>query len=323
MKKHRVCLLAYDGMPFFEFGIAVELFGLDRPEMGENWYEFDTASLDTPPLRSTAGVSIVVNGGLERLKLADTIIISGWPFRTRATPPELMEAIKSAHKRGTRLFSICSGAFLLAEAGLLDGLSATTHWKYSEEFGRLYPQVNFKADVLYCDEGQIMTSAGSAAGIDLGLHMIRKDFGPEAVNKVACRLIVPPHRDGGQAQYIRRAVPLAHESERLSPLLEYLHTRLSEPHTVKTMSKRVGMSERTFLRRFEELTGLTPARWLLKARLKSACDLLELQDWPIEVLAEKTGLGTATNLRHHFRAQLNTTPTSYRQTFGRLQKISA
>lgn len=318
MKRHAVLTLAYHNMPLFEFGIAVELFGLDRPEMGEDWYRFDTAGLDTGPLLTTAGIRLSVSGGLEKLSQADTIIIPGWPYQTRKASHEIIEALRTAYDRGARLISICSGAFLLAEAGLLDGKRATTHWKYGDEFSKLYPNVKFEPDVLYVDEGQILASAGSATGIDLGLHLIRRDFGPEAVNKVACRLIVPPHRDGGQAQYIRRAVPTEFDSKRLSPLLAHMQNHLSENHTVKSLAERAQMSERTFLRRFEEATGMTPAKWLLNARLKAACDYLETSSIPIDVTAEKTGFGTAANLRQHFRARFGTSPSAYRQTFARL-----
>jgi AraC family transcriptional activator FtrA len=312
-----VLTLAYDQMPLFEFSIAVELFGLDRPEMGNDWYEFMTASLDPCPVSSTAGIRLMVDGGLDLIDVADTIIIPGWSFNRRKASPEIIAALQSAHKRGARLISICSGAFLLAEAGLLDGKRATTHWKYGDELSRLYPAVRFESNVLYVDEGQILTSAGSAAGIDLGLHLIRRDFGPDAVNRVACRLIVPPHRDGGQAQYIRRAVPNEYESLRLSPLLAYLQNHLADSHTVKSMAARAQMSERTFLRRFEEATGMTPTKWLLQARLKVACDYLESHTMSVDAIASRIGFGTAANLRQHFRKSMGTTPTAYRQTFAR------
>jgi len=317
MRRHTVLTLAYDQMPLFEYSIAVELFGLDRPEMGPDWYRFETASLDPCPVISTAGIKLSVEGGLEKIDSADTIIIPGWPFRSRTAGSEICNALKIAYDRGARLISICSGAFLLAEAGLLDGKRATTHWKYGDELKALYPKVRFEPDVLYVDEGQILTSAGSAAGIDLGLHLIRRDFGSEAVNKVACRLIVPPHRDGGQAQYIRRAVPNELESLRLSPLLAHMQANLALPQTVKSLAARANMSTRTFLRRFEEATGTTPNKWLLTLRLKTACDHLEDSALSVDSIAIKTGFGTSANLRQHFRTSLDTTPTAYRQTFSR------
>ncbi len=312
-----VCALAFDGMPLFEFSIAVELFGLERREMGPDWYRFSVAGIDPGSIRSTAGIGIAVDGGLEALESAATIVIPGWPYKARTVPPELRAALNRAHDRGARILSICSGAFLLAACGLLDGKRATTHWQYADDFRALYPNVELVPDVLYVDEGQILTSAGSAAGIDLGLYIIRRDFGPEAANTVACRLVVPPHRDGGQAQFIRRSVPTDYESDRLGPLLDHMRSHLHEEHRVSALAKRAGMSERTFLRRFLAATGTTPARWLLMIRLSEARDQLEASQASVERIAEDTGFGTPTNLRHHFREQLNTTPTAYRQTFGR------
>jgi AraC family transcriptional activator FtrA len=312
-----VCALAYDEMALFEFSIGVEVFGLDRPEMGDDWYRFRVASLDPAPLRATAGVRVAADAGLEALDAAGTILIPGWPFRKRRPPPELLDTLRRAHARGARLVSICSGAFVLAETGLLDGKRATTHWKYTDAFRQRFPNVDLVPDVLYVDEGQILTSAGSAAGLDVCLHLIRRDFGPEAANKVAASLVIPPHRDGGQAQFIARAVPSVHERNRLGPLLDFLYSRLHEPHRTADLARRAGMSERTFLRRFSEATGTTPTKWLLTARLGAARDHLEAGELSVEDVAARTGFGTPTNLRHHFREQLNTTPTAYRQAFAR------
>ncbi len=312
-----VCALAYDQMALFEFSIGVEVFGLDRPYMGDDWYSFQTASLDPAPLHATAGVLITADAGLEALDKAGTIIIPGWPFRKRVPPPELLDTLRRAHARGARLISICSGSFVLAETGLLDGRRATTHWRYTDDFRARFPKIDLIPDVLYVDEGQILTSAGSAAGLDVCLHLIRRDFGPEVANKIAAGLVIPPHRDGGQAQYIERAVPTVYESDRLGPLLDHLHTRLQETHRIGDLARQAGMSERTFLRRFFEATGTTPAKWLLLARLNAARDHLEASDLSVEEVAARTGFGTPTNLRHHFREQLGTPPTAYRQTFTR------
>ncbi|CAL4867825.1 HTH-type transcriptional regulator CdhR [Asticcacaulis sp. MM231] len=223
----------------------------------------------------------------------------------------------SAHKRGARILTICSGVYVLAASGLLTGKRATTHWKYTDHVKTAYPDIQVVPDVLYVDEGQILTSAGSAAGIDLCLHLIRRDFGPVAANKVARRLVVPPHRDGGQAQFIERSVPTDYESGRLGPLLDHMRENLHQEHRIPDLARRAGMSERTFLRRFSEATGMTPAKWLLHVRLCEARDHLETSDVSIERIAEHTGFGTPTNLRHHFREQMGTTPTAYRQTFSR------
>ncbi|CAM3198882.1 transcriptional regulator FtrA [Asticcacaulis taihuensis] len=313
----QVALLAFDGMPLFEFSIAVELFGLDRPEMGPDWYSFKIASLEGGPVRTTAGLRVTADAGLEIFADAGTIIIPGWPI-DRPVPPELTEVLRAAHRRGARILTICSGVYVLAASGLLAGKRATTHWKYTDHVKAAYPEIEIVPDVLYVDEGQILTSAGSAAGIDLCLHLIRRDFGPGAANTVARRLVVPPHRDGGQAQFIERSVPTSHESNRLGPLLDHMRKHLHQEHRIPDLARRAGMSERTFLRRFSEATGMTPAKWLLNVRLCEARDHLETSDISIERIAEHTGFGTPTNLRHHFREQMGTTPTAYRQTFGRV-----
>lgn len=316
LANRQVCLLAFDRMPLFEFSIAVELFGLDRPEMGPEWYTFSVAGLDDAPCRTTAGLTVTPTAPFSALEDAGTVIIPGWQT-SQPVPQKLIDALLRAYDRGARIVTICSGAFVLAAAGLLKGKRATTHWKYVDRVREHYPDIDVVADVLYIDEGQILTSAGSAAGIDLGLHLIRGDYGPEAVNTVARRLVVPPHRDGGQAQYIERAVPVPYESNRLGPLLDFMRKHLHREHRIPDLARRAGMSERTFLRRFSEATGTTPARWLLNVRLAEARDHLESSDISVERIAERTGFGTTTNLRHHFREQLNTTPTAYRQTFNR------
>ncbi|MGZ3299158.1 MAG: helix-turn-helix domain-containing protein, partial [Asticcacaulis sp.] len=227
------------------------------------------------------------------------------------------------HAKGARILSICSGAFLLAESGLLDGRRATTHWQYASDFRHMFPQIELLPDVLYVDEGQVLTSAGSAAGIDLGLYIIRRDFGPAAANKVARRLVVPAHRDGGQAQFVERSVPTDYESNRLGPLLDHMRGHLDFEHRIGDLARRAGMSQRTFLRRFADATGMTPARWLLGVRLAAARDQLEAGSLSIEEVAARTGFGTTANLRHHFREQLKTTPSAYRQTFSRVAASGA
>ncbi|MBW8880345.1 MAG: transcriptional regulator FtrA [Asticcacaulis sp.] len=312
----KVCVIAFDGMPLFEFSIAVELFGLERPEMGPDWYQFQVVGFDDGPARTTAGLTVMAPAPLEAIEDAGTVIIPGWPMK-KPVPEKLTQLLVRAYNRGARILTICSGVMVLAAAGLLCGRRATTHWQYTEHMRQHYPNIEIVPDVLYIDEGQIMTSAGSAAGIDLCLHLIRRDYGPEAANKVARRLVIPPHRDGGQAQYIERAVPTDYESKRLGPLLDYMRQNLDKEHRIPDLARRAGMSERTFLRRFSEAAGTTPAKWLLRVRLNEARDHLEASDISVERIAERTGFGTTTNLRHHFREHLNTTPTAYRQTFSR------
>ncbi|WP_435948099.1 transcriptional regulator FtrA [Dryocola sp. BD586] len=315
VKNPLVIALAYDGLCTFEFGVAVEIFGLARPEMGEEWYRFAVAGIDKGELRATGGIRLAVDGGLELLAQAGTIIVPGWRGADAPVPTELCDALVAAHLRGARIMSICSGVFVLAAAGLLSNRQATTHWRYTDLLRQRYPDIQVTADVLYIDNGSVLTSAGSAAGIDLCLHLVRRDYGSAAANIVARRLVVPPHRDGGQAQFIQQAVPVAYESHRLGPLFDRLHAGLAEEHSVASLAKFVGMSPRTFLRRFATATGTTPARWLLAARLARSRDLLENSALSIERIAEQVGFGSAATLRHHFRTQLATTPAAYRKTF--------
>lgn len=311
-----VVALAYDGLCTFEYGVTVELFALPRPEMGPGWYRFATAAAEPGELKGLGGVRIVADGGLELLEQASIIVAPGWRGVEHSVPEPLVAALRKAHAGGARLLSICSGVFVLAATGLLDGRKATTHWRYAEALSRLHPTIQVHPDLLYVDEGDVLTSAGSAAGIDLGLHLIRRDFGPEAANTVARRLVTPPHRDGGQAQFVERPVPFAHEASRLSPILDLMRASLARAHTIKALAEAAGMSERTFLRRFEAATGATPARWLLAERLNRARDLLETSPAGVEQVAQAVGLG-APALRHHFRRRFSTTPGAYRARFAR------
>ncbi len=315
-----VVAVAYDGLCTFEFGVAVEVFGLARPEMGAGWYRFAVAGIDGGEMRATGGFRFVVDGGLELLSQADTIIVPGWRGIETPVPTDLCEALKDAHARGARVLSICSGVFVLAAAGLLAGKRATTHWHYTDVLKERYPDVDVTPDVLYVDEGEILTSAGSAAGLDLCLYLVRRDFGTAAANMVARRLVVPPHRDGGQAQFITQAVPRPHEGGRLGPLLDYMRANLDGDHSVAALAKHAGMSNRTLLRRFEAATGMTPARWLLAARLTRARDLLESSEASIEKVAELSGFLTTATLRHHFRKRFATTPAAYKEAFGKSQR---
>ncbi|MCK6769179.1 transcriptional regulator FtrA [Enterobacter roggenkampii] len=283
----KVVVLAYDGLCTFEFGVAVEIFGLPRPELGDDWYRFAVASVDNGELRATGGIRIITDGDLSLLASADLIVVPGWRGVDSPVPDALCNALRQASARGCQLLSICSGVFVLAASGLLNGRKATTHWRYIETLKARYPDIDVVEDVLYQDEGEILTSAGSAAGIDLCLHVVRRDFGMETANSVARRLVIPPHRDGSQPQQLSRPV-----------------------------ARRVGMSQRTFLRRFEAATGTTPARWLLNERLLRAKDYLESSRLSIDSIAEQTGFGQASTLRHHFRQQFAISPAQYRKQFS-------
>lgn len=317
MPNRLVVALAYDRLSTFEFGIAVEVFGLPRPEMGSDWYRFAVCAIEPGPLRATGGFQIMADGGPELLDEADTIIIPGWRgAHAEPVPPGLIEALRRAHERGARLMSICSGVFALAATGLLSGKRATTHWHHVENLSFLYPDIRVEPDVLYVDEGRVLTSAGSAAGIDLCLHVVRADFGPEIANRLARRLVVPPHREGGQAQFIERPVPPAREGLRFAPVFDRMRARLADEQPVAELAAEAGMSVRTFLRRFKAATGLPPGEWLLTERLARARELLETTGHSIESIAGATGFGSAATLRHHFRMRLGTSPAAYRNRFA-------
>ena len=310
-----VAVVVYDGLCTFEFGIVAEVFGLDRPEMGPDWYTLVTCACEPGPLRAAGGLTVTANDGLERLSEAGTIVIPGWKGIGVAPPEALLAALRSAAERGARILSLCSGAFVLAAAGLLDEGLATTHWRYAEAFRTAFPDVEIDADLLYVDRGHVMTSAGSAAGIDLLLHFVRSELGPEAANSVARRLVVPSHRDGGQAQFIERPVPPRRDG-RLAALLDRMREHADRPLTIAALAREAAMSERTFLRRFKELTGMTPAAWLLSVRLDRAKQMLESGGLGIEDIALRAGFGTSATLRMHFRAMVGISPREYRRRFG-------
>ncbi|WP_458094025.1 transcriptional regulator FtrA [Roseomonas sp. WA12] len=311
-----VVALAYDGLCTFEFGVAVEVFGLARPEVGPGWYRFATAAIEPGPLRAAGGIQVLTDGGPELLAEAGTIIVPGWRGTDAPVPPALIEALRAAHARGARLLSFCSGAFVLAATGLLDGTRATTHWRYAEALAARHPAVTVVPDVLYVDGGPVLTAAGTAAGIDLCLHLIRRDHGAAAANAVARRLVVPPHREGGQAQFIARPVPGAREGSRLSPLLDRMRIALAEDWPVDRMAEEAGMSRRSFIRHFRDATGESPAAWLAAARLAHARDLLETTALKMEVVAERSGLGSAATLRTRFRARTGMAPAAWRLGFA-------
>lgn len=308
-----VVAVAYDGLCTFEFGIAVEIFGLPRPEVGENWYRFAVASVDEGELRATGGIRLVADGGLGLLAQADTIIIPGWRGAESPVPEALCQALREANARGCRIMSICSGVFVLAAAGLLNGKRATTHWRYTPLLRERYPTIEVLEDALYYHEGSVLTSAGSAAGIDLCLHLVRLDYGTDVANNVARRLVVQPHRDGSQSQQIVRPVARSRESQRLGQVFDYLHSQLANQHSVASLAKLAGMSPRTFLRRFAEAMGTTPARWILQERLARARTLLDNADLSMEEVAAQAGFATAASLRHHFRQRFALSPRDYRK----------
>lgn len=311
-----VCVLAYDGLCTFEFGICAEVFGLSRPEFDIPWYRFAVIADTKEPLHASGGINITVHHGLEYAKDADLILIPGWRGAGTPVPDSITDMLKRAVARGARVASICSGVFVLSAAGLLSGKRATTHWRYSQQLERSDPTISVEPDVLYIDEGNVLTSAGSAAGLDLCLHIVRKDFGVDIANSVARRLVLPAHRDGGQAQYIPR--PLGRErGGQLGPLIETISRQVNENWTIERMASRAGLTTRTLLRRFKETTGMSPQAWLTHQRIAFTCELLETSDQSIGVIAERVGFGTPETLRHHFRRQLKVSPNVYRSSFRR------
>ena len=310
-------VLAYDRLCTFEFGCAVEVFGLPRPEYGDAWYRFAVAGIEAGPLRATGGLSVTVDGGLDLLAQAGTIIIPGWRGVDEPVPPLLVEALIAAHQRGARLLSLCSGAFVLAATGLLDGKRATTHWRYAAALQARHPTIRFLPDVLYVDEGNLLTAAGSAAGLDLCLHLVRRDWGPAKANQVAKRLVLPAHRQGGQAQYVETPLaPERHSGTRIAPLLDLVQNRLDEDWPASRMASEAALSLRSLHRHFMDTTGQSPGAWLLAARLTRARDLLETTRLPVEAVAAASGIGSAAVLRHHFSRSLGTSPSAYRMRFA-------
>lgn len=315
MNPHLVVALAYDRLCTFEFGCVVELFALERPELGVDWYDFKVCAIEPGPIRAAGGITVQAPYDPALLALADTIVIPGWRDADEAPPPALLDAIRAAHARGARLCSICSGVFVLAAAGVLDGLPATTHWRYTERLARRHPRIVVRPDDLYVDAGQVITSAGSAAGIDMLLHLVRRNHGARVGNLVAQRLVVAPHREGGQAQFLPR--PMAHDGQgRLSRLMDWLRTHPGQAHTVASMAERAAMSARTLQRQFREATGMGPSEWLTRERIAIAKDLLEAADIPLAQVAERAGFGSEESLRHHFRRLAATSPGAYRRRFA-------
>ena len=315
-KPHLVVTVAYDQLCTFEFGCVVELFALQRPELGVSWYEFAVCSAERGQLRAAGGVTVSAPHSLRILERADTIIVPGWRDADEPPPVALTNALRAAYERGARICSICSGVFVLAAAGILDGKSVTTHWRYADRLQQRHPELRVEQNALYVDEGQIMTSAGSAAGLDMLVHLVRRDYGPKIANMVAQRLVIPPHRDGDQAQFVPR--PVAGEDEgRLTRLLDWVRGHLNLQHSVASLSKRASMSPRTLLRHFKNVTGLAPGEWLLRERVALARDMLESGRVPVNQIADRAGFGSAESFRRHFRLQVGASPAAYRQRFLR------
>lgn len=312
MALESVVAVAVSGVNPFELGVAQEGFGVDRTDDGVPYVEFAVAAIDDQPVPTSGGFSITTPHRLDAAKDADLVIV---PAADRPHwPDELLRLLRETVERGARVMSICTGAFALGEAGLLDGRDCTTHWRDAPRLAERFPAARVNPDVLYICDGPVLTSAGSAAGLDLCLHVIREEHGERVANRVARRIVMPPFRDGGQAQFVGPVVR-ACEAETLAPLLGKIVADLAEEHTVESMAGLAGMSARTFARRFRAETGTTPHVWLTNQRILHAREMLERGDDPIDAVARRCGFGTATMLRHHFTRVVGTSPLAYRRTF--------
>ncbi|GAC1382884.1 MAG: helix-turn-helix domain-containing protein [Marmoricola sp.] len=299
----------------FEFGVVHEVFALDRTGDGVPAFDFRVC-VEEPdkPLPMVGGFGLTGTQGLEAVEDADLVVAAAFQFGTDPSP-RVIETVQNARRRGARILSVCSGAFLLGAAGLLDDRDCTTHWRYAAELQRRHPKARVDPNVLFIDQDGIITSAGTSAGIDACLHLVRTEFGADVATAIARRMVVPPQRDGGQRQYVATPVP-ACTAESLQPMLDWVLANLAEPHSVRTMAQRASMSERTFARRFAAETGTTPARWLLQQRLHNARVLLERTDLSIDAIAGRCGFGSAALLRHHFTGEVGVPPATYRRTFN-------
>lgn len=311
-------MILYEGLSTFEFAIATEIFGLPRPDFGEHWYQFTTAAPGGGWVTANTGFAIQAQQTYKALEMAGTIVIPGWPTDHGPPPSDLRDAILRGLEEDARLVSICSGAFLLAALGLLAGRRATTHWLYADKLQARYPDIEVDPNVLFVDDDPLITSAGSAAGIDLLLHLVRKDYGAEKANIVARRLVVPPHRDGDQRQYIPS--PIApHQNDRLGVLLDQVRETPQEDWSIDEMASAAAMSRRTFIRKFRAATGQSPTSYVRQMRLHLAKDALECSEASLDHIAETAGFGSLASMTYHFSNRLGCTPNAYRQRFRQSQ----
>jgi len=315
VEPHRVAVPVLDGMPLFEIGVVGEVFGMARPDLIPRPYTVQVCGIGSRSVHTQgAEVTLVVGAGLQELREAETVVVPALPSYDAQVPPDLLDALREASRRGARMAAVCTGAFALAAAGLLDGHRATTHWMYAAALAERFPAVEVDPGVLYVVDGSVATSAGTAAGMDLCLELVRADHGTAVAAEVARRLIVPPHRQGGQAQYV--TTPLQDvPATALAPLLDWARARLDRALTLGLLAREAGVTTRTLTRRFAAEVGMSPLRWLTSERVRRAQQLLENTDHSVETIAEQCGLGTAANLRVHFSRQTGTTPTAYRSAF--------
>jgi len=309
-----VAVLAFDGVAPFELGVLHESWGCDRSDEGLPVMDFAICAATSGPVRTQGGFDLLARHDLARAAEADLVAVPAMGDAEDA-PVEVLDALRAAHARGARVLSLCTGAFVLGQAGLLDGRSCTTHWRHSAALARRFPLARVLPEVLYVDDDRVLTSAGTAAGIDACLYLWREEFGAAAASTVARRMVVPPQREGGQAQFIRSPVPDC-DVETLGPLLTWMTEHLGEDHTVESLARSASMSPRTFARRFRAETGTTPHAWLTRQRVLRAEELLETTDRSVDWIAGEVGFGTAAMLRHHFTKVRSVSPQRYRRTFS-------
>jgi transcriptional regulator GlxA family with amidase domain len=312
-----VSALVLDGLAPFEFGVVCEVFGIDRSDDGVPNFDFKICGVTAgKPVRTSVGASMIPDHGLDALMGVDLVAVPAiHDPGEQGYPAEALDALRAAADAGATILTVCSGAFVAGAAGLLDGRACTTHWMHADELARQYPTARIDRNVLYVDDGNLITSAGTAAGIDACLHLVRRELGSAVTNIIARRMVVPPQRDGGQRQYIDQPIPVRC-SESFAPHLDWIIQNLSDPHSVTSLASRAAMSERTFARRFVHETGATPMQWVTDQRVLYARRLLEETDLEIDRVAEKSGFGSATLLRHHFRRIVGVTPSDYRGRFA-------
>ena len=308
-----VAVVTYDRISPFHLAVPCVVFGNTLP--GDAKFEVRVCALETGKLATTAGFDVVVTHGIDALSTADIVVVPSWRDAAELPPAALLDALSAANERGAQIVGLCLGAYVLAAAGLLDGRRATTHWEYAADFARRYPRITVDANVLYVDDGNLVTSAGTAAGIDCCLHLVRRRYGAQTANRVARRLVTPPHREGGQAQYIEQALPASASGSRLAALIDWVRANPALPHTLDSLAARAAMSRRTLTRQFRELTGGSVGGWLQGERLALAQRLLENGATPIDAIAPLAGFGSAESLRLLFRRRFGVSPSAWRRTF--------
>jgi AraC family transcriptional regulator, transcriptional activator FtrA len=316
MERHLVAVAVTAGAPIFELAIPCEIFGRYRPGMPDLRYDLRICVPPGPAVRTGAGFVADTPDGYDVLEMADTVIVCALRDVREEPPAELVAAVRAAHRGGARVVSLCSGAFVLAAAGILDGRPATTHWLHADEMARRYPAVKLDPSVLYVDDGDVLTSSGTSAGIDLCLHLVYRDHGAAIANALARRLVAPAHRGGGQAQYIEAPAPAGDGPEAgVASLLDWMRSHLHEPLTITTLARQAYLAERTLIRQFRAATGATPIKWLTAQRLLHARQLLETSTLPVDQVAAASGLGNPANFRRHFTAAVGVPPSVYRRAF--------